>query len=1118
MDDRTDRLPRGWPDDVGRGLSPREQETTGELRLMDPQLADLYEHGISLLRQDPSRPGDICLLAHCGRELSRGVVELLLDDETGISSQQTGETYCSRIAHTYRSGPHRCRKRRAGEVHRSRIARALGLPETDPRVSEWHKLHRHFSASVHWRYPSPSPERARSVRDAFERFSSMLYGRIAPYFSTESELDSLLTVNAPTRAHARKLSDLQLRLAQRRYFFGRLTNSAWVEPLTNEGFFRNPPVRQVNPDQSWRARAWPEGYYLANVAIGAPDAVADILEAVPSSNDNPVVWDVVAKAARQMPPDVAVRMVPSVTNALKRLPTAPYDSVFANSVVNLAVSLAEAKRCEAFDLVSHLFYVVDKRHLPDGPVVRTDSVFPRLGPHRYDQLCSRIVTALESLDPERTLCLLLEKIQRIQRLADAKDCWDLKRLEAWGVSAGGDMRLALVASVTKLACRMAEGGPDAWGPERVMETIDSYRGELFSRIRYLFLVRVGDQLREWLDQVLQSEEARDPGFHVPEFAAFLRAQFRNASEGARKRYAKAVKAESIPHVQRRILMFFRGDVPEEFEGLAREHRVLGLKPSYEEQQVAEVGICSEARVWSRDESPVSAEQLSAWTVAEVVAFLREFQPSQGSESVFGLQHNLTVYAQEHPADAVSVLNLSVDEAVNPSAVEGILHGLGDAVGAGADLDWHQTLSGLGKVIRHVAALDGDGPGSFARWRRTAGRAMWPIEQGCRRDAIPSDFATEIWDLLNEATTTSEISQKGGPPGSSLRAVITAQLNDTSGNVATAVLSAAFWDYRRQARIPDSSDEAEVQVRGAVQRSLLPILDRWLQDEGPCAAVPLAWMGDYLPQLHLLAPEWIKARASDLLQGGLEDPVRRPTWTTYVSHARLYDAVFLTLRAWYVRAAEGVVGWASATDDSTNARKPSQGLAVHLVGAVLRGLVSVGDEDRLLETAYANLSPSDWGHAYRSVFLDWKAADQPAPKLAVRRLVDLWAWRISELRDGEASDHAMEEAQALWWLFLTPYIPAPDLIRLGRATARLARGRVEAYLAWERLHALAESDADGVFEMVDRLLRAPVYVPVEDVRPVLAHILKIGTPETQSHARRLINRLGERGFRQLKDLG
>ena len=1097
MDQDTDRQPREWPEDEARSLTPRELETTGQLRLMDPQLADLYEHGLRLLRQK-SRLGDICLLAHCGRELSRGVLRLLLDDEEL-------EVFSQKLY----------------QEHRPRIARALGLPDSDPRVDGWFKLHSVFASAAHWRPGGPSGEAVDAVRDAFERFSSLLYGRVAPYFSTESELDSLLAVDLPTAAHTRQLRHLQLRLAQRNYFFGRLKNPAWVEHLADSGFFSSPPVRKVNPDQSWRARAWPEGDYLVEVAAGATAAVASILETVPLSNDNPLVWDIVARAAQRLPPDLAVRMVPSLANALKTLPT----ELFSASVVDLAVALAEAERHEAYDLVNHLFYVVGARdmHQREGLryTPRTDWILPRLGDHRYDELCSRIVTALETLDSERTLRLLLKKIQRVQRLADDLDFrawWHLERLDVEGRPASRNVVSALVASVVGLAHRITQGRPHAAEAERAMEVIDSYHGEFFSRIRHLVLARVGNHLQERVDQVLQSEEARSPGYHAPELAVLLRAQFRNASDGARKDYAAAIKAASDPHRQRRILTFFRGDIPEEFEDLARELEVLGVEPSYQEQQMAEVGIYSDG-VGSRGgyESPVSVEQLSTWTPDDVVAFLRDCRPSERGESAFGLRNSLAAYAKENTPAALSVLNCAVKEGASPSAIEGILEGVGEAAKAGTHLDWRQALSGVGEVMRHVATLDLARTESIRQWRRTAGRAMWFIEEGCRKDSIPSAQTSEVWALLDMATTIPAIWQVGGPQNGSLEAVIMASLNDASGNVANAVRSVALWDYRCRTRGPDNSDEDTARARDTVQQSLLPILDRWLKDEGPNAAIPRALMGDYLPQLHLLAPEWIEAHASDLFQGGLEDPARRPTWTTYVSRAHLYDTVYCALRVWYARAAEEAAVWASATGDAKATLEPTERLAVHLVGAFLRDLVSVGDEDGLLETAYANLSPTDWGRAYWAVFRGWTDAAQPVPRSWVRRLIDLWEWRILEMEKSKESDRTVEEAKALWWLFQTPYIAAADLIRLGRATVRLARGRVEIYSEWEQMLALAQSDADGAFDIAKTVLRAQPYVAVEYVKPFLAHVLMAGSPETRAHARSLINQLGERGYRALKDL-
>ena len=797
--------------------------------------------------------------------------------------------------------------------------------------------------------------------------------------------------------------------------------------------------------------------------------------------------------------------------------------LFSESVVDLVVALAEAKRDEALELANYLLYVADYLDVEEEAKEglrfrsRTNWVFPRLGYHSHEEHLTRMVAALETLDPWQTLRFLLTKIRRVEWLAENLDfgsSWPFERVETEGQPDRDDVVAMVVTSTVELARRLAvKGSEDA---DRVMETIDPHNGEFFSRIRYLVLAQVGNHLQVRLDQVLESEEARNPGFLATDLAALLRAQFRNASDGARKDYAEAVKAGSE---QRRILTFFRGDIPEEFRDLAMELGVLGVKPSYREQRLAEVGVYSGGVSLGGYESPVSAEQLSTWSTDEVVAFLRDWRSSGQIETDFGLQGSLATYARENAPAALSVLNRAVEEGTDPNAIEGILDGLGEAAKAGTRLDWVQTLTGVKKVMQRVRTLDLNRSASVAAWRRAAGRATRLIEEGCCQDSIPTELASGVWALLDEATTVPAIWQLGHYHDGSLEAVITAQLNDASGNVANAVMSAAFWAYRSRTRGSDGSKENRAQALSEVQQLLLPILDRWLEDERPNAAVPRAVMGDYLPQLHLLAPEWIEAHAPDLFQGGLEDPVRRPTWTTYVSRAHLYDSLFCALRPWYAEAAKNAAVWASAAGDVIGTRDPTQKLAVHLVIAFLRELVSVGDEDGLLETAYANLSPSDWSHAYWGI---WSDAEEAVSDSLVRRLVDLWEWRILELKKDEGSNRTVEEAKALGWLFRTPYIPVANLIRLGRATVHLAGGHIEMHSGWEHMLALARHDPDTAFGIANDLLRAQLradvpYVVVEDVRPFLEHVLVEGSAETREHARSLINDLGERGLRKLKDL-
>ena len=1129
MDETHGDLPeRERPDNEGRRLTPREQETAGELRLLDPQLAGLFEHGIGLAG-DIEMDGAAFLLAFIGRELSRGVLRRVLEDEGLSISDQDLEQVPKE------------------ERNRASVAKALHLPPDDPRVDDWFRLPGLFASWEKYENEPPSPA---EVRTAFQRLSSLLFGRVAPYYTTEAELDVLLEIEAPTPEHAHQLRDLQLRPAQRNYFFGRLENAAWVKHLTVEGFFRNPPGRKENADGSWSARPWPEGHYLGRAAKAASVDVAAVLESIPESNGNPVVWDLVAKAACQLPADLAVRVVPSLTEALKSIPV----GFFTESVVELAVALAIAGRAEAFELVSHLLFVESPEAMGgrEGLQYRsnTEWVLPRFGSHDQQALIDRLVPAMESLDPERTVKLLLSKIQRVQDLSESLNLTALWFLSASDSDRGpdrDDVVAMLVDSAVGVAQRLASKSPEE--ALRMMSVVDGHDGKFFVRIGYLVLAASGHQLQERLDEFLRSPEARDPNYPATELAALLRAQFQNTSPEARQEYAEALETgpgeqhmkatldfsgitdpsetdlcDIVEPWQRRILTFFRGDIPDELRDLASRLGVLDVTPSHRDQQLAEVGSFSEAGYWGGDRTPVKAEELSTWTVGEIVAFLRDWKQDAESRLSFGLQSNLSIYGKEDPDGAIEVLSEVLEGEVEPVAIEGILNGLLEAVKTGTELDWTAGLAGVRMVVQRVAAVEVTGAAGLSQWRRVAGFASKLIREGCARDSISLELAAELWAFLHEAMTVPAVWQMANPHhDATLGAVFMAVNNDASGDLANAIISAALWDYR--SRLPDTKDrspETRAIARRPVQQKLVPLLDHCLLDVGPNAAVPRAVMGESLAHLHLLAPEWVEAHAADLFEGGLDDPATNPAWTAYVSRSGLYDTVFQALRLWYVKAAEGAPAWGTAAGDAGGVREVTKRFAVHLIISVLRGLLAPGDEDRLLEIACRNLSASDWGHAYWSVFRWWTDATEPVPDLIVERLVKLWEWRVSELEKDQGSPATVEEAKGLGWLLHTPYIKDKDVVRLSQATVLLAKGQLKLHGQWEHLLGLAKADPDGVFVIVEAVLLAEVrsdfpHVPVDDVRPILAHVLRAGGQEEQDRARRLIHKLGERGIRQLKDL-
>ena len=367
---------------------------------------------------------------------------------------------------------------------------------------------------------------------------------MAPYYVTEAELDALLEVETPTGEHAKRLRDLQLRLGQRNYFFGRLRNPAWVECLAAKSFFKSPLGRQVDTDGSWSAKPWPEGNYLVLAAAEEPAAVMEVLTSIPLTNDNPVVWDIVAKAGRQLPPEMAVRIIPSLKTALKTVPA----RMFSESVVDFIVVLAETGQAEeAFTLAAFLLRVVDPSEVEELAGLRfrprTEWVFPHFRSHDYAELLGRLVDALEALDATRTLEFLLSKVRRVQRLVDHRKLNRRRRpidTDSGARSDRDDVVAMLINAAVRVGQRLAAQGRDE--ASRVMEQVDHHSAELFTRIGYLVLSDAGQNLLERVDRVLRSNELRASGFPATEIAVLLRSQFRNASPEVRNEYAAAVES------------------------------------------------------------------------------------------------------------------------------------------------------------------------------------------------------------------------------------------------------------------------------------------------------------------------------------------------------------------------------------------------------------------------------------------------------------------------------------------------------------------------------------------------------------------------------------------------
>lgn len=1150
-------LPSSPPGSYGalRPLTEQELETWRQLQRLDPQLAGLYEFGLKL-EWETNRPGRASALAFVGRELSRGVIDRLSSDrklKTFIPDTGTND------------------KQESGEdSNRTRIAEVLGLPRNDPRVDAWSRLPIQFAGWEKYRPGGPPQD---EIERAYDQLSSLLFGRLAPYYETEAELDALLAVQRPEVAHVKHLRLLLLRAGQRNYFFDRLRDPAWVKPLHREGFFRDPP------DSREHAIFWPEGQYLASVAEKTPADVAAVLADIPDDNRNPIVWALVTIAASRLPPDLATQTVPALVNALQRMET----WYLAKDVVELSLRLASAQKREAFELAMHLLFVASPRAVEELKEARyrvdTKWVFPRLVGDDERGMLDRLIRELEKLDAAETLEMLLDKMGRIQALSTAMrkryQClWDVAHYDLSPDAAAenwDDLVGLLLEHTVGVAGRRARSGPQA--AREVMEMLDARRASasdddrrLYKRFGYGVLAAAGHHLPERIDEVLQSPEALDPEYPAREFAALLRCQYRNAPVETRVAYAASVEAGpardlvrknlrawtastpteddvtySIEKYQKRMLTFFLGDFPSELQPLAERLGIPEAVPSYEDQRLAEVGSVSRigsGRATIEGDVP-SPEEFAMWRVEEIVDYVRGSDWDGNEAAAFRVASNFATYAGRHPGSAVKVLASCVEDGLSPGISGSLLGGLCDAVGQGRKFDWRLALDAVGKLLRHVAAVDPTKTEQLLEWRRAVARAARLISDGCVKGAVPADLAESIWAFLRDADAAPVVRDLpysteraarnwdvlGVEEDTDLAKVLRAAQSDAVGEVSGAVLQAAVWQYNCIVSEMQgaSSDEIKRCARHAAEERLTDFLDGWLRDDGPNRAVRLAVAGESLGKLHFLVPDWLEEHAEALLCGGAKNPAESPAWTAYLSRVPFHPAVFKTLRRWYATAAEEAARWSVTVRECEFYSWDIPTIfARHLLEAVECGLLLAGDSDGLLEAAYANLPPDSWEGAYRATYQSWTRKKGEMPTIRVRRLVDVWRWRISELQRQATRSATIEEAKASAWFLRLPHMDDETLLELGPDTVRLAQGRLSLHGQWDRLERLAEVNADRAFEIVEAVFTAQLdekspYFPVDEAKPFFKLALARANHDTRDRAGQLINELGERGYRELKSL-
>lgn len=424
-------------------------------------------------------------------------------------------------------------------------------------------------------------------------------------------------------------------------------------------------------------------------------------------------------------------------------------------------------------------------------------------------------------------------------------------------------------------------------------------------------------------------------------------------------------------------------------------------------------------------------------------------------------------------------------------------------------DWAETLRVVhGSVFDR--APNADDPPTV--WRALLSATARLVDLAVREDKLRDSGAGLAWQIVDAIAAHPLLWVDERVDEVDLEGALTLALNSPAGEVTGAAIALALSEYR-QAKAGDPDKLADTVA--AIGDGLVVRLDQILSGPEDSRVPPEVMFGQYLPQLHLLVADWIAAHAAKLFTDGATAPGRHPAWGAYLARATLYDSVFVALRPWYVQAAR-------VADRIPDGERFSvaEGLARHLLIAVLRGLARPGDSDHLLEDAFDKLPGAAKASAYWSVFRSWSDHDEAPPPAFVDRIVAFWGWRLERL--DAPLPVGKEEATGLSWLMRTPYIEVKDLVRLGPMTTRLAQGDIHLHNEWSFLSSWLPDSPEAVFAVVDTVVRSELkkphpYVSTNALVPLMEALLAAAEQDLRARVVRLINDLGEEGYSRFGEL-
>lgn len=918
------------------------------------------------------------------------------------------------------------------------------------------------------------------------------------------------SLTKPTRSTLDKAVAHLARQGADRYFFDRLDNPDWVEPLYERGFFHRPPAAIHNHEEGTVAYPdWPELRFLLRMAPKCPEVVGKIVVGMPET-DNVLVHELLVQIGLSTPRETSAELADEAVEWLEspssRLRSGEY---FAKFVAHLA-ERGELKRSKR--LASRLFgsnvagrplrSAMDAWYFERNLKICLPTLQVTMGRDCLAFLCGLL---RETLDPEER-----------NEVEDYSYIWrrDLEKAN----HSVKEVKDVLVDAIRDSAALLARD--PSTGFPIVRDILLAGKRPLFRRIAMYVATQACDPSDPYVTQLLFDPSAADRMTYRAEYSrlletfyprlphdeqenllAFLTTDYLRSIPEERRNTLGEDRLESLSKViERNRLIAFGSSLP---AGLTKQRDAL----------LRELGEPSETvatTVWVGPTSPLTDQQLEKMSLEQIVAYIKGWQPEDafGAPSPEGLSRALQNQVKGRTEEFAAQASLFVG--LPPTYVRGVITGIADAVATNQRFDWTPVLALMTWVCQQP--LDERPPGEEIPegvdpgWTWTRQTIVRLLERGLNHDdsGLTIDQRPIVWNaiqsLLLDPDPVADSEQ-----GANETDALTRSINSVRGLALHAVFRYQWWAHGRLKSAGDATRELYPEVIEALEISL----------DDSAAAVRCVF-GEYFPTIFYFSAEWATARV-DAIFPESEGLLRfwMATWSTFVEYAQPYDAAFGVLRTKYDYAIKKL----RESGMELRERMGERGLGQHLASYFWRSVDGQLSMERLL-TYFDVCSPDSAGHTMWFLAKGLAEASNVS-ETTLANLKSLWT-ELSERSDKWSEQKRRELHRHFGSWFTSPHVEgAWALAALERSLATGA-GLIDLQEVLIRLNSLAHEHPIGVCACLEQLIQdeqqllRPLLWEAE-LGAVLNTLLAFSNEEIRHRAQQIIDTLVERGFLFAREL-